>query len=583
MTAIVTLEGYRGTKSFTKLNNSLQRDHSKIERFLGRKPEAGVIRDIRAIPDQMGGRFPKETYRVLLFTVGKTVPYYATLPAGISEGIEAARLTGTAEGVSLQESHSRASEYLQNILLEQLKGRNVAELEDIEAEFADASAAAIAINSKLGPYEHMGAQNSLGITQAIAYAIAGLTNVPVTSVINYFYNQALRRLGHDQFEPISLPMVQGVLGDCGKHGLKLTLNQMVERGIMTAEGRAAFPVQMEEALPVIAPQEALALYHRFGSFDAMIRATERVSARYLKILKGIVPEDTIHRGAESGYTSTQLTSLERVLQTMLQARTGKDWNYEKAIGLSLDVALSELVLTPEATRIEDILCYIGPELAGNATGAVPLIQAYRSIVDIARRFGMPIVEDLAPEAGALRGLSREEQIAAMALAGSLLNKEGIDSVADDPTVGNPALAEEFLVRGLSSDKYLHILSDFGIDQATAQSLVGDRMNVGIALWILLKDTQSGTFLKLVNCAALARRFGIRLNNSHRGNGVAGERWPGHLAVGLGTEICKFTPWGTGRGEKIVAMREIEAIYQSQGIELPFWANPEHTSLFKSRP
>jgi hypothetical protein len=88
-------------------------------------------------------------------------------------------------------------------------------------------------------------------------------------------------------------------------------------------------------------------------------------------------------------------------------------------------------------------------------------------------------------------------------------------------------------------------------------------------------------LTLVDFAATARANGKRLNMSHRGNTVAGERWPGHLAVGLGTELAKFTPWGTGRGEKIAAMREVEAIYASLGINMPFWANPEHTDLFKS--
>ncbi|MFA5876032.1 MAG: hypothetical protein WC901_05075 [Candidatus Margulisiibacteriota bacterium] len=548
---IITLEGYRKTADFTRLTGSLRRDHATIARFLSRKPSAGRIRDIVAIPDQMGGRFPKETYRVLLFVEGRATPFIGTLPAGISEGQSAARLMGTAEGMSLKDSHTQARQFLQDTLKPKLVGRNVAELGSIEAEFKLASDEARAANPRLGPYENMGAQNSLGITIAMAYAIADLANVPVTSVINYFYNKALESKGYSEFEPISLPMVQGVLGDCGRHGLALTLDQMAERGILTAEGRRAFPVQLASdfSLPVIAPQEALALYRRFDTFDAMIAAAEKVSAAYLKLLKGAVPEDSIHRGAESGYTSQHMTSLHTVLTLMRKAY--EQSGMEGRVSSSLDVAMSELVLTPDATSLRDILCFVGPELADNATGVLPLSEAYERIVAIARAFNMPIVEDLAPEADAMGQLSRADQIAAMALAGNLLADAGIAAVADDTTVGNPALAQELVVDGR------------------------------IAGWILLKDTQSGSFLTLVDFAATGRANGIRLNNSHRGNAVAGERWPGHLAVGLGAESAKFTPWGTGRGEKIVAMREIEAIYASLGIMLPFWGNPAHTGLFKN--
>lgn len=523
-----SLTNYSGEYGPHPMQQGLLPLYEKVEAAEKNAPPEFIIKDIYCFFDQKHGDKPKEA--ISFGIVLESGPIIKR--AGVMGGISAGKAEPGTHG-----SIKEAIDFFYSKVRQKFIGLNVSQAEEITEKInvLDDRFRNNSSNKDKPRFSYIGGEISVGISMICSIAFAERLGVPLEIVLNYRYNKycITNRLAKD-IRPITIPVNYSVVWEGGKHGAALTLQEMVDKKIITDDSK--FPPRFKDPdkvkeredeilLGMVPPQEV-----QIMTFTPTWKQAREIGVNLTKIFQKLLKAKGINYiyGAESGCTTKQthttngdLITLELILDILNEAmdNLGDD---SKFVRWALDIASSEMYI-PEID-----MYYIGPSSAKNGSGLVTNDEFTRYKLELFKKYPRFIsVEDWADESEMGHWEDAKKVMHYMIQMG------------DDNVVSNADKIEEFKE----------------VQNAHLQ-----------------KPNQSAEEQAMIAAVGTSHQLGNVVVFSHRGTRPADEDYTATAAMGMSGFGGKWTLWGIGRGALIAAMNQVDELYNRgpyAKVEVPY--------------
>lgn len=513
----MAVEMYTGEYGPHSMQEGLRHFYEKVAEADKNAPSEFKIKAIYCFHDQKHGMEPKEA--IAFGIVLESGPIIKR--AGVMGGISAGEAEPGTHG-----SIKEAIAFFNNNVRQKFIGLNVSQAEEITKKIVelDERFKASSKDKDKPRFSYIGAEISVGISMACSMAFAERLGVPLEIVLNYRYNKYCKNNNlAKELRPITIPINYSVVWEGGKHGAALTLQEMVDRKIITDDSK--FPPRFKDPdkvkereneilLGMVPPQEV-----QIMTFTPTWKQAREIGVNLTKIFQKLLEKKGIHYiyGAESGCTTKQthtekdeLINLELILDTLNEATEALANNEKKYVRWALDIASSEMYI-PEIDKY-----YIGPSSAKNGSGLVTNDEFTRYKLALFKKYPRFIsVEDWADESK----MEHWED------AKQIMDK--MIQMGDDNVVSNAKLIKDF----------------HEVQNAHLQ-----------------KPNQSAEEQAMIAAVGASHSLSNVVVFSHRGTRPADEDYTATAAMAMSGFGGKWTLWGIGRGPLITAMNQVDELY-----------------------
>lgn len=516
---------YTGEYGPQPMQKGLRPLYEKVAEADKNAPSGFKIKDIYCFYEQKHGMKPTDAISFgIVLESGPVIKR-----AGVMGGISAGEAEPGTHG-----SIKEAIAFFNNNVKQKFIGLNVSQAEeitkkiiDLDEQFKQNSA-----KSERPRFSYIGAEISVGISMICSIAFAERLGVPLEIVLNYRYNKYCKtnNLAKEP-RPITIPINYSVVWEGGKHGAALTLQEMVDKKIITDASK--FPDRFRIGnkndksilLGMVPPQEV-----QIMAFTSTWEKARNIGIKLTEIYQKKLKERGIHfiYGAESGCTTKQtntdngeLITLELILDILTEA-TDACGDDSKFVRWALDLASSEMYI-PEID-----MYYIGPSSAKNGSGLVTNEEFTQYKLELFKKYPRFIsVEDWADESEMGHWEDAKQIMPYMIQMG------------DDNVVSNADLIKKFKE----------------VQNAHLQ-----------------KPNQSAEEQAMIAAMGTSHQLGNVVVFSHRGTRPADEDYTATAAMAMSGFGGKWTLWGIGRGALIAAMNQVDELYNRgpyANVEVPY--------------